>query len=275
MRNWLLSFNDRTHVFIVMLSTIIIAFLIAIFIRLPLSSLILDKDVLVVGVIYQVIGTIYAVLLAFTMLGVWQNFSKAELSVQTEAFALLDLVQIMEASSEKGLMNIRHAALEYLTLVVQNEWKTLKKLTENVVNAHEISRLSSVRIVHLVQSIKPSNEREVAIFSESLALLSAWLDARRIRILMAKGNTARALWPLLFTGAIFLFSFHGLFVASTMGLWILLLFCLSAVVGLSFYLIFSLDCPYAGKLSVDMGPFYWAISSLQTYAPEGLMQKEE
>jgi hypothetical protein len=131
-----------------------------------------------------------------------------------------------------------------------------------------------VRIVHLVQSIKPSNPREVAIFSQSLSLLSAWLDARRVRILMAKGNTARALWPLLVTGAVFLFSFHGLFTASTMGLWILLLLCLSAVVGLSFYLIFSLDCPYAGKLCVDVGPFYWAISSLQNYAPHDLMHDE-
>ena len=37
---------------------------------------------------------------------------------------------------------------------------------------------------------------------------------------------------------------------------------------LSFYLIFSLDTPYTGKLSVDASPFYWAISSLETYIPE-------
>jgi hypothetical protein len=265
MRNWLLSLDDRIHFLIIVGSTIVISFLIATFIRFPLAAFISDKDILVVGVIYQVIGTIYAVLLAFTMLGVWQNFSKAELSAQTEAFALLDLVQIMESCAKHAYVNIRQAALDYLTLVVQNEWRTLKTLTKTVVTAHEISRSSSVHIMHLVQNVEPENAREVAIFSQSLTLLSAWLDARRVRILTAKGNTARALWPLLLTGAVFLCSFHGLFIPSTMGLWLVLLCALSVVLGLSFYLIFSLDCPYAGKLSVDLGPFYWAISSLQTY----------
>jgi DNA-directed RNA polymerase subunit F len=243
-------------------------------VRFPLETFIQDKDILVVGVIYQVIGTIYAVLIAFTMLGVWQNFSRAELSVQTEAFALLDLVRIMEASQERELINIRHAALEYLTLVVQQEWPSLKKLTKDVVTVHEISRQSSVKIMQLVQNLKPENTREMTIFGQSLALLTAWLDARRVRILMAKGNTAKALWPLLLTGAFFLFSFNGLYLTSTMGLWVLLLLGLSVVVGVSFYLIFSLDCPFAGKLSIDQSPFYWAISSLQTYMPEGLMERE-
>jgi hypothetical protein len=268
MRNWLLSLDDRVHFIIVVGITIALAFLIASLMRFPLEFFISDKDLVVVGVIYQVVGTIYAVLLAFTLLGVWQNFSKAELSVQTEAFALLDLVQILESSASTELTHIREAALNYLQLVVLHEWPTLKNITKNVVTVHEISRGSSVRITHLVQDVEPSTAREVAIFSQSLTLLSAWLDARRVRILIGKGNTAKALWPLLLTGAFFLFSFHGLFLASTMGLWILLLLGMSAVVGLSFYLIFSLDCPYNGKLSVDTSPFDWAISSLQTYKPE-------
>ena len=230
MRNWLSSLDDRMHFIIVVGVTIFISFLIATLIRFPFESLIIDKDIVVVGVIYQVIGTIYAVLIAFTMLGVWQNFSKAELSVQTEAFALLDLVQIMEASAEREFNPIRNAALKYLRLVVDNEWITLRKITKNVVTVHEISRASSVDLVHLVQNFKPSNAREIAIFSQSLTLLSAWLDARRVRILMAKGNTARAIWPLLLTGAFFLFSFHGLFIASSLGLWFVLLLGLSAVV---------------------------------------------
>ena len=266
LRDWLLSLDDRLHFLIVVGSTIITAFVVAFSVQFFFEALIFDKDVVLVGVIYQVVGTIYAVLIAFTLLGVWQNFSKAQLSVQTEAFALLDLVQIVEAGKQKN--NIREVALSYLELVTNKEWPTLKKLGPNVVTRHEVSRLASIEMTRAVQQITPKDARETAIFNQTLALLSAWLDARRVRILIAQGNTAKALWPLLLTGAFFLFSFHGFFIASTNSLWISLLFGFSVIIGLSFYLIFSLDYPFSGNLCVDANPFRWAISSLKTYKPQ-------
>jgi hypothetical protein len=268
MRKWIISLNDRMHFFIIFTGTVATAFIVAFLVHFLFESIAFDRDIVLIGIIYQVVGTLYAVLLAFTLLGVWNNFSKAEWAVQTEAFALLDLVQIMEASHSKNSVNIRNAALEYLDIVVTQEWPTLKKLTQDVVILHEKSRLSSVKMVHLVQKIEPTNDREIAIFKEGLALLSAWLDARRERILIARGNTAKPFWPLLLTGAVFLFSFHGLFVASSNSLWVTLLLGMAVIVALAFYLVFSLDTPFSGALSVDSGPFQWAISSLKTYKPD-------
>lgn len=267
MTQWMKLLNDRMYFLIIFISTILSAFIVAFLVHFLFESIAFDRDLELVGTIYQVVGTLYAVLLAFTLIGVWNNFSKAEWAVQTEAFALLDLVQITEASSFHW-KDIRNVALEYLNIVVTEEWPTLRKLTQNVVVLHEISRVASVKIVHLIQQIEPTNARETAIFNQGLSLLSAWLDARRIRILSAKGNTAKPFWPLLLIGAIFLFSFHGLFVASSNSLWITLLLGMAVIVALAFYLVFSLDTPFSGALSVDSGPFQWAISSLKTYKPE-------
>ena len=46
-------------------------------------------------------------------------------------------------------------------------------------------------------------------------------------------------------------------------MWAAVLLGLSAVVGLSFYLIFSLDSPFSGSLSAHVGPFQWVIDSWQ------------
>jgi hypothetical protein len=123
-----------------------------------------------------------------------------------------------------------------------------------------------------VQNIAPQGEREVAIFSEVLRLLDNWLDSRRLRILIAHGNTARSIWPLLLIGALVLFAFHGLFVAQTMGIWITLLGGSALVIGLAFYLIFTLDCPFSGEPSVDVEPFTLIVGLLKKqkplYAPE-------
>lgn len=99
-------------------------------------------------------------------------------------------------------------------------------------------------------------------FKKVITQTNHWLDARRSRLLIARGNSARSLWSLLLMGACVLFSIHGVFVADTMGIWATLLVGISAVIGLTFYLIFTLDCPFAGLPCVDTEPFDLAIDLL-------------
>ncbi len=209
-------------------------------------------------------GTIYAILLTFTLWGVWQYFTEAGNSVQNEAYALLDLVHMLEASHETefNMKDLRHAALSYANMVVKEEWPRLNNFTNSCINLREKNQSGSLDIVKTVQNIQPRSPREEVIFNQTLQLLTRWLDARRTRILIARGNSARALWPLLFTGAFVLFAFHGMFVAQTILIWIMLLFGTSLVIGVTFYLIFTLDCPFSGSLSIDSEPFDLAIGIL-------------
>ena len=121
--------------------------------------------------------------------------------------------------------------------------------------------------ISAVQFLAPANARETAVFEQALVVLNSWLDARRKRLQSASGGSAAALWPLLLAGAIVLFAFHGLFVAKSTEVWAALLLGLSSVVGLAFYLIFSLDSPFTGSLSAHVGPFQWVVISCQRDMP--------
>ncbi len=213
--------------------------------------------------VYQTMGTIYAILLTFTLWGVWQHFTDAETSVQNETYALLDLVHMIESIPGDAKFDLRRAALAYSSHVIEKEWPALRNLTNEQLNLHERQHHAAQHIMESVQRISPANERETVIFGQALSLLTNWLDARRTRILSVRGNNARALWPLLYTGAIVLFAFHGLFVANTLFIWIMLLFGTSLVIGVTFYLIFTLDTPYSGSLCIDAEPFLLAIDILQ------------
>jgi uncharacterized protein (DUF983 family) len=125
-----------------------------------------------------------------------------------------------------------------------------------------------------VQFLEPSNAREAAVFEQALVMLNNWLDARRERLQSASGGSAAALWPLLIAGAIVLFAFHGLFVAKAAEVWAALLLGLSLVVGLSFYLIFSLDSPFTGSLSAHVGPFQWVVNWCQPEKPPSPSEPE-
>ncbi len=256
MRAFLLSFPARLQVFIVTGATMASAFAIATFISLFFDVGHLKANTDLISSVYQVMGTIYAILLTFTLWGVWQAYTNAEAAVQKESYALLDLVHVFESSPRWEHFGIRKAALKYLEGVIQQEWSLLKDMTSSVINLREQSHFTTVEIVQAVQNINPEGEREFTVFAQALRIMENWMDARRTRILTAYGNTAKALWPLLLIGALVLFAFHGLFVAETLGIWVALLAGTSLVIGLTFYLIFTLDCPFAGVPSIDSAAKY-------------------
>lgn len=263
MRTFILSLPEKFQPLFVISTTLFLAFASAIFCGLFFDEhqLVVNTDL--ISAVYQVMGTIYAILLTFTLWGVWQNFTGAENSVQNEAYALLDLVHILETAAHEKSADVRAAALAYSTFVVEHEWVKLKNFTNAMINLPENNQHVVTQVIQAVQRMASENARETVLFDKALDLLTRWLDARRTRLLIARGDSAKALWPLLFVGAFVLFAFHGLFVAKTVAIWITLLFGTSLVIGVTFYLIFSLDCPFAGSLSIDSEPFTLTLGLLK------------
>lgn len=263
MRTRLLSLSAIWQTTIIVGSTVGLAFIIAYSLSLFFDTHQLEANTDLSATVYQVLGTIYAILLTFTLWGVWQNFSLADASVQNEAYTLLDLVHMLEGVTSWEHIQIRSAALTYTQLVLEKEWPHLKNMTDDYINIQEANNCKPMQLVYLIQEITPSTERENIIFNQALTLLANWLDARRQRLLAARGNSAKALWPLLIAGAFVLFSFHGLFVAKTIGIWCALLFGVSLIIGITFYLIFILDCPFSGYFCIDVEPFKYAFNVLK------------
>lgn len=263
MRAFLLSSSGKFQAIFIISATLLSAFASATLFGLCFDTHQLVSNTDLISSVYQVMGTVYAILLTFTLWGVWQNFSDANNSVQNEVYALLDLVHIWEAAPHLKNIHLRQAALLYCTAVIEKEWPLLKNYNTTLINARESSHSISLYVSQAVQQISPKNECENILFGQALQMLTRWLDARRTRLLIARGDSARAIWPLLFTGALVLFAFNGLFVAKTHIIWGSLLFGISLVIGVTFYLIFTLDCPFVGSLSIDSEPFTLAISLLK------------
>ena len=263
MRAFMLSLSATLQLCIIVLSTVVVAFISSIIIHAFFGSLELTSKVGLITSIYMVLGTIYAVLVAFCVSGVWQNYCASELAVAHEAAALTDLVHIVSASKVENSQTICNIAINYLKEVIDVEWSVLA-LGQNELIMSPTSKTSimTTNLVHEVQAIQPAVERDNIILSHALTLLTKWLDARRMRIMISKGNIAKSLWPMLIAGAFIMFSFHGLFIVGNHMLWSTLLLLFSGIIGLSFYLIFTLDCPFGGSPVVNSSPFSWALSWL-------------
>ena len=265
-RPFLLSLPEKLQMVIIIGVTITLAFAAAITIRALFDINHLVADTGMTLAVYGVLGTIYGILLAFVISGIWEAYKAALASVHAETDALMGIGYVLGASPTEQNKEIRSRALAYAKVVV-DEWDALGGVARGEVAPMDLSCDAAMALLHAVQSLKPSNDRETVVFEQAIVTANDWLDARRKRLQSARGGNASPLWPLLISGALVLFAFHGLFVAKSTEVWAALLLGLSWVLGLSFYLIFSLDSPFTGRLSAHIGPFQWVIKSWEREKP--------
>src|SRR5215210_4165660 len=93
--------------------------------RVPLP--VLETQHEVAGFIIGVLGAIYAVLLAFVVVAVWDQFGEAKATVSMEANQLSDLSRLAQGFPEPSHQRIQEALRAYAQSVIDDEWETMSK----------------------------------------------------------------------------------------------------------------------------------------------------
>ena len=81
----------------------------------------------IAGFKYAVLGVLYAVLLAFAIIVVWQKFSEAEASVVQEAGAATTIYRLSQGMGEKPAADIRAAVTTYLEAAIADDWPAMDR----------------------------------------------------------------------------------------------------------------------------------------------------
>src|SRR5271166_1494338 len=84
----------------------------------------LAKNNEIAGFKFATVGVIYAVLLAFTVIVVWEKFSEAETAVAQEAGATAALFRYA-IGGEPEAQAVRRSLKVYLATVVEKEWPAM------------------------------------------------------------------------------------------------------------------------------------------------------
>ena len=124
------------------------------------------------------VAAIYAILLAFVLVNVWQNFDKSNANVQLEANYLADIYRDSEALSADFHQKVGNLLREYRQAVVDYEWKTMTRGE----TSPEVERLMR-KIGTLYTAYQPRNSTEQSFFDESVRKLNLLQDLRRQRLM--------------------------------------------------------------------------------------------
>jgi hypothetical protein len=212
----------------------------------------------IAGFKFATVGVIYAVLLAFAVIVVWEKFSDAEAAVVQEAGASATLYRLA-AGPEPGMIATRAALGAYLHLAIEQDWPAMavEKASREATQALDALYAAALRQTN-EGSTRP------AVLTEMLRQLDSLTQARRLRLHLAAGIVPGVLWLVLFCGAVMTVGFTFFFGTRNLTAQVMMTGILSALVFMGLLVIVSIDHPFTGHSFVGNEPLR---AVLEDFAP--------
>jgi fumarate reductase subunit D len=160
----------------------------------------------VAGFIYAVLGVAYAVLLAFVVIAVWQDYNTAQTNVESEAHELAGVYFLASQLPEPQRTRLQDLARRYARVVEEEEWPMMER---GQTSPHADSLLRQLRL-ELLQ-FDPHTQGEEVLYERGLTQVHDAVDARRSRLLEVREGIPNLLWVVLVVGGVITVSFTYLF----------------------------------------------------------------
>jgi hypothetical protein len=202
------------------------------------------------GTVFQLGGVLYAVLVAFVVVVVWEQFGDAQDATSDEATAITDLLRDSAALPAESQQLVQQNLLAYTRYVVDEEFPRMRR-GETV--DEQSDQLTAVWESYLL--VQPETRNEIAFFDHAIVRLNDLTADRKMRVSTGEAQVPGELWVLLLGGGGVIMAFTFL-----LGTRDLLVHCVAvgltaALLGFVVYLIFALEHPYVGGLSVSPTPY--------------------
>jgi hypothetical protein len=213
--------------------------------RVSASRLIQHNDV--AGFVFSVIGVIYAVVLGFVVVVVWEKFDEANGHVQVEAAAASDLYRTVGALDPAFRDKVRRQLETYAHHEIDIEWPLMAR--NALPHAGMAGGLES--IVTEVDQYQPKGPGQVNVHQIALGDAERLLDARRQRISDTAPSVPDLLWFALICGAAATLGFSYLFGVENRPAQLIMTAILAGVIAILFVVIHEFDSPFSGTVGVS------------------------
>jgi uncharacterized membrane protein (UPF0136 family) len=224
--------------------------------KVPLP--VLETQHEVAGFIIGVLGAIYAVLLAFVVVVVWNQFEDAKSTVEKEANQLHDLSRIAQGFSNPMQQQMVGGLKLYAQAVVDDEWNTM---SEGKASAKAQAAMENLWQIY--RQVEPQTNRENALYGESLDRLSDVSDSRRLRIFASRDDIPIIIQVLLWMGGLITIAFTYFFGVKSVRSQALMTMALSGEIAFILFLVVALDNPFHGYLRVSPEPMQTVLEMMK------------
>ena len=230
--------------------------------RIGLERLVVNNEV--AGFKYAVVGVIFAVMLAFAVVVVWEKFGEAERAVVGEAGAAATIYRLADGFGPTEGKALEHDLSEYLEAAIREDWPAMAVGKRSHVVSAALDSLYG-RALTTTRNYPELGPLNVELFRQ----LDAITYARRTRLHLSLGIVPNVLWAVLVSGAAFTVIFTLFFGTRNVVAQIMMTAILAIMTSLGLFVILEIDHPFTGPVSIEPHVLESVLADFNSHEPGG------
>ena len=203
----------------------------------------------VAGFKFAVLGVVYAVLLGFAVIVVWEKFHDAESAVAQEAGTVTTLFRLSGGMDAPAKAIFQERLDAYIHAAIEDDWPAMARGGSSRVVTVAINDLYATALAQ-----HPTDKGAVAVLSAVLTQLDQLTEARRTRLVLAEGSVPGVVWTVLSVGAVVTVGFTFFFGTPSLRAQGLMTALLALTIFMGLLVIMSINGPFTGGVSVSFEP---------------------
>jgi Ca2+/H+ antiporter len=214
------------------------------------------------GAVVAVIGTTYAVILAFTLSGVWSMFQQAQANEEQEANALVNVFRIATQLQDPNAKQIQDLCVRYADNTVDREWPAMEREQMTPEGAEMINQFWK-----LAGESQARTQPDAIAAYQLMEELRGLTQYRRLRALQSREHLPGILWTVLIAGGIITVAASCFFGVTNFRFHLVQVLVLTFLISLVLVAIADIDRPYQGLVKVQPEGFVFALRTVHQPNP--------
>jgi hypothetical protein len=201
----------------------------------------------VAGYLFSAVGVLYAVVLGFVVVVVWQKYDGTVATVEAEVNATSDLYRVIDGYPAALREQIRSGLREYVNTVIHVEWPAMERNADVPLTGGNLLE----RVGYNVDRLTPANWGQLTAQQAAIADMQRLLDARRQRLVQTVPVVPGVLWFALVSGALAMIAFCYIFGVENRPAQLAMTAILVGFIGILFIVIYEFAGPFSGSVYIS------------------------
>lgn len=210
----------------------------------------------VAGFKFSTLGVLYAVMLAFAVIVVWEKFRDAKSAVIQEAGAITVLYRLTNGLDPDRQAEVRARLVQYAQTVIAEDWPEMARGRLGRESGRALTRLYVA-----VLSYDPDTQRGGVLQTEMLHQLNLVTQSRRLRFGLASGVVPGVVWLVLIAGAVVTITFTFFFGTQDLAAQVLMTAMLALVMFMGLFVVVCIEHPFTGPVRVTPEPLMLVLAN--------------
>lgn len=218
-----------------------------------------DRDM--ASAIFSMVGVLYAILLAFVVIVVWEASSAVADHAQAEANDVSRIHFTARALPEPQRSRLTTLTHGYVSTVVSQEWPAMR---EGRTSPEARAQVAQMRAE--ITRMKPADAREEILMTQTLDAINKLVDARRQRTAAVDSPVPAVLWVGLVSGAVITVGFTFLFASGRLWSQVLMIGAMTALLAFTLWLTYEMSYPFTGPTGIGPDAFQTVLDRFEEFA---------